>query len=137
VIAVATAQMTVERSVDKAQVAEIVRLVGGVRLAPTVRGAVVELVTAMLGNNEQLGAIALVALQRAAQLEKSHLVEVARVRDVISWLSVEGTRSNAAIEEMRRLSSIMKGRGLCSGEELDDLRILLALEGASEGVLVA
>lgn len=133
----ATAQMTVERSVDKAQVAEIVRLVGGVRLAPTVRGAVVELVTAMLGNNEQLGAIALVALQRAAQLEKSHLVEVARVRDVISWLSVEGTRSNAAIEEMRRLSSIMKGRGLCSGEELDDLRILLALEGASEGVLVA
>ncbi|GEM_PF-4939476 len=136
-IAVATAQMTVERSVDKAQVAEIVRLVGGVRLAPTVRGAVVELVTAMLGNNEQLGAIALVALQRAAQLEKSHLVEVARVRDVISWLSVEGTRSNAAIEEMRRLSSIMKGRGLCSGEELDDLRILLALEGASEGVLVA
>jgi len=129
--------MTVERSVDKAQVAEIVRLVGGVRLAPTVRGAVVELVTAMLGNNEQLGAIALVALQRAAQLEKSHLVEVARVRDVISWLSVEGTRSNAALEEMRRLSSIMKGRGLCSGEELDDLRILLALEGASEGVLVA
>ena len=136
-IAVATAQMTLERRVDEAQVAEIVRLVGGVRLAPTVRSAVVELVTEMLGNDEQPGAIALIALQRAAQLGKSPLVEVARVRDVISWLSVEGTRSDAAIGEMRRLSDMMKGRGLLSGVELDDLKMLLALEGASEAALVA
>ena len=136
-IAVATAQMTAERSVDEAQVAEIVRLVGGVRLAPTVRSAVVELVTEMLGNHEQPGATALIALQRAAQLDKSPLVEVARVRDVISWLWVEGTRSSAAMEEMCHLSNTMKGRGLFLGVELDDLKMLLALEGASKAALVA